>query len=85
MKQFKVKNIKLEGVIYDSGWIMTHDDQYKGRREWERRIKTDRTPESIIKELEDAGDHGGWTGVALWLGRSTEDTLCFGSVYDSGD
>lgn len=79
----KGKNIKLDGVVSDSGWKI----KYQGRciTEWMREIRTDRTPESIIKELLDAGDYDGWTGVQFAKGLSSDDWLVFTSTWDSSD
>lgn len=80
----KGKNIKLTGVTEDSGWKV----KYQGRciTEWVREIhSTDRTPESIINELLDAGDYDGWTGVQYAKGLSTENKLVFTSTWDSSD
>jgi hypothetical protein len=75
------KNIKLEGVTEDSGWKVIYESNCV--TEWMRQIKTDRSAESIIKELVDAGDYAGWTGVELHKGFSRNGLLVFVSTWDS--
>ena len=78
---YKAKNIKLEGVTDDTGWRVTYNSGMI--IEWKRSMRTKRTPESIIKELTDAGDYDGWTGVQFAKGYSAGEWLVFTSVWDS--
>jgi hypothetical protein len=80
----KAKNIKLNNVTKDSGWLI-----YEKRNcfvSWVRFIQTSRSPESIEKELFDSGDYDGWTGVKYAKGLNKSDgTMAFISEWDSGD
>jgi len=80
---YKIKNIKLDDVSLDSGWIVR--SQGNCYTSWIRTITTNRSADSVVTELFNNKDYPGWTGVNYAPGLSKPGILVFTSTYDSGD